>query len=351
MNNHPSHSVDLLEWESLFDESIELLPNQIDRAVQYSQQIPTVKRQWPVYLQMLAFSGFIQWLEEWSPELNVSHTHCSILKPEYANLLEAVCNLQVGSFSLCLVAVGNLADTVVNLPKAIVDLPQFTPHIYVLLVVQEEEMLVQVCGYLRHDQLLQQQQLAPLSAASNWNYHVPLNWFNSDSNALLLDLNCLDPAAISLPASPFQTTLPDSFQLKLTTLLPKLQSPAYSLEQDLTWQEWATLLTSPDLAEWLYQTQLSEANEQQKIEQQNTSLSRSLSVAQLFSQQTVNAGLWLRDQLDAVAQELSWVLMPPFNASTAPAMRSVVEELETVASTLRNQGFAIPQEARGAYRD
>ena len=66
----------------------------------------------------------------------------------------------------------------------------------------------------------------------------------------------------------------------------------------------------------------------------------------------MNVGTWLRDRLDEVAEELSWVLLPA--RANAPAMlstRTPVEQYDAVVSELIERGMDIPSHARGAYRD
>jgi hypothetical protein len=122
-------------------------------------------------------------------------------------------------------------------------------------------------------------------------------------------------------------------QEKLTTLIPQLQSPQCSLSRLLTWEEGATILTHPELATWLYQ-----------VQEAGTEAGRNTSPVAKAEQTAppINVGLWLRDRLDRMAQELAWILMPAFAQATA--LRSMEEALE-------NRGIHIPPEARGAYQD
>jgi hypothetical protein len=66
-------------------------------------------------------------------------------------------------------------------------------------------------------------------------------------------------------------------------------------------------------------------------------------------QRAMNVGLWLRDRLDEVAEEFSWVLMPAL-APIAVEMRAV-EEFQGIVTELQQTGMAIAPAARGAYRD
>jgi Protein of unknown function (DUF1822) len=72
----------------------------------------------------------------------------------------------------------------------------------------------------------------------------------------------------------------------------------------------------------------------------------------------MNVGAWLRNRIDQVAAELSWVLLPPAALNLSGALmslhsvRSPLEDLDAVVTELRrDQAVVIPPEARAAYRD
>lgn len=348
MLEQPTHFPAFLEWEAFTDQGIELSPDHITQAVQISQSIGYPRRRWQTYLQALAWLGLKQWLARSAPDLAVNDAHCSILQPQYASLLEPVCHLQVGAFTLCLIATGSLTEPIVHLPKAVIELPPLMPHFYVLLQVLEELMEVQIYGYLRRDRLLEQQQSAILQPTSHWTVATPVQWFNSDPSALLLELRCLEPSAISFPvAVPPSLLSVAQLQAKLVDLLPQLRSPKCLPEQVLTWEEGATLLTQPELVDWLYQAQQSDA--QTTIDPEPAPVPARLP-SELITQPAINVGLWLQDQLDVLAQQVSWGLLPLQTALT-PALRSRVEEVEMISAELEQQQVVIPPEGRGAYRD
>lgn len=75
-------------------------------------------------------------------------------------------------------------------------------------------------------------------------------------------------------------------------------------------------------------------------------------MVKLLTQPVLNVGLWLRDEIDEVAQEFSWVLLPAFVPSAAMRpLRSPTQELEAILIELQRMGTQIPPEARGAYQD
>jgi hypothetical protein len=69
----------------------------------------------------------------------------------------------------------------------------------------------------------------------------------------------------------------------------------------------------------------------------------------LITQPAINVGRWLQDELDEIAQEFSWRLLP--NVTPIPAMRSPIEEFQIITTQLQHRGLEISSQARGAYYD
>jgi hypothetical protein len=61
-------------------------------------------------------------------------------------------------------------------------------------------------------------------------------------------------------------------------------------------------------------------------------------------------GRWLQDELDELAQELSWQLLPSLTPATA-MRRSATEELDAIVQQLEYNNVEIPPQAKGAYRN
>ena len=335
-----------LDFDVLPTEAINLSPTVFDQALNLSAQIPHEERQWQTYLNALALGGFEEWLESRATDLTLNKKQCTVLHPFMANAIDAVSHLQVGKFKLCLIAMGSLTDEEVTLPRAVVDLQEFVAHFYVLVEVQEEQETAVVQGFLSYEQLVNQRDQHDLEAQEDWTYQLPLSWFDHNPDRLLLNLRCLEPTAIPLPESVNQRSMQLARQRsELEALLPNLQSSDRQLWQVLTWEQGALVLTNPELLNWVYQLQ-QPAGQPEPL----TAIKKHLAdTLQLVTQPAVNAGRWLLGELDELAQELSWVLLP----SLAPmrAMRSPVEEFQAIVTQLRQTEVEIPLEARGAYRD
>lgn len=340
----------LFNFEAFSDQTIDLSPESINQAIELSANISNEQQQWRTYLNFLALAAFEEWLSSRDSELKLNQEHCTILKPELANVIDAVANLQIGEFKLCLITTSGFTDEEVTLPRAVVDLPEFVPHFYVILEVQEEQETAVVHSFLSYEQLVNLRSTVNLEADEDWTYQLPLTWFEANPARLLLFLRCLESTAISLPTISTNHTAQFAInRSELIAKIPQLQSPESQLWQFLTWEQGAIVLTNQELLVWLYQLQRGEIS----LESNPRSLQQHLSdILQLFTQPTVNVGRWLLNELDEFSQELSWVLLPSIAlASPIREIRSPVQEFESIAKQLRHNGVEIPTSARGAFRD
>jgi len=344
---------DWVEFEKL-TETIPLEAEQLDQALELSDQIGNEARKWQVYFQVLALLSFEEWLQQREPEICVNRERSSVLQPEYANALDAVCNLNIGEFRVCLIPTISFSDEEVTVPRAVIDLPEFTAHFYVVIGIEEELEVTAIRGFLRHDQLVNYQ--PQLQAEADWTYQLPQAWFNREPDELLLYLQCLDPTAIPLPEIPTnrQATLA-RMQAALLTLLPQLRNRP--LWQVLTWEQGAAVLTTPDLLNWLYQS----------LTENAADFTNHLSdLLQILTQQAVNVRRWLRNQMDEVMQELSWEVLPapsplrgtePIRELPAPfplrrTEQNPARDLDEILTEIsRTHELEIPASAGRAYRD
>lgn len=342
MTRQPLQTFDHLDWESLTCDTLELQPDQIEHAIQLSRVNGDAPGEWQIYRNALALLGFEQWLAERAPDLALKTDTCSLHQPAHATWIDAVCAIQVGEFRVCLKAIGGVTDTTIELPRAAIELPDWAAHFYGVVEVLEEQEQVRVAGFIRRDRLLPH---LP-SANEDWTYTAALEWFDTDTDQLLLQLRCLEPRAVPL-FTPALSVTASQLQTRLMAVLPHLQQGG-SLWQWLAWEDAATLLTTPTLAAWLHSA-LRSTTADPAVPIPSAILLEATR-PNPSPGQAMNVGLWLRDQLDAVATELSWVLLPAFTLAGSP-LRSVMEAFQTATAELERNGMAIAPEARAAYRD
>lgn len=343
-----------LDFSTFSPETIVLTPHQIDEAVELSLQLPNIESQWQTYLHALALFAFESWLSDRLEQVSLDRKDCSLFQMPVANILPAVCHLKLNNFKLCLLATGSLRDDTVNCPRAIVELPEYIPHFYILIEVLEEQESATISGVLRYDQLVNWQQQVKLQAQEDWMYPLPLAWFDSDPDHLLLDLQCLEPAAIALPSISFDHAINlTQFQAEFSSLVSQLSSPLSLLWQILSWEQAQILFTHVELLNWLYQVQKQSATSSEISLTSTTYLSDLLKI---ITQPALNLCQWFTHEFEKDPQTVSiinsdaarWVLLPTLAPS---ALRSTPEEFETLLQELQQQQVKIPLQARGGYHD
>ena len=331
-----------LEFEQLPAEAIPLSQSHINQAIDFSNQLRDESKQWQTYLNALSLSAFETWLESRGNYFNINREESTLSQPRFANVIPIVANLKVNEFKLCLITTGSFIDEQVSISRAVIDVPEYIPHFYVLVEVIEEEEKAVIQGFISYQELSERQQSVNLEPDTDWTYELPLSWFCNEPDRLLLYLRCLELEAISLPAIP--TNRAQNLELAkndLIKILPQLKTK--ELWEVLTWEQAIIVLTSPELIDWIYNLQT------QKEILQETSLQQHLSdLFKLISQPTINVGRWLWDELDDLA-EATWNLLP--NIAPQPVMRSPVEEFTVISSQLQQRGLEIPVQARGAYQN
>lgn len=329
MINNPTSNLDFtddFDWYSLNQTQTELLPEHLQRSLSLTESIHLSQQRWAVYLCALGTLGFEQWLKERAPDLEIQIDSASIWQPAIANLVAAACNIQVGAFKICVITASVFNDQH-SIPHAVLEIPDFAAHFYVLMQVQEEEQQVAISGFINYEQYRSHQQTAKLQIERDWTYTLPQSLFNSNPNALLLNLRCLNPDAIQLPANiPVEINKVVALKQKLIRLKPQLKKQY--IWDLLTVNESITLFSNPDLINWVYQA-----------------------AKPSLLQPIINVGSWLNNQIDTVTQELGWLLMPLPAFSEMRSVRSLQESFDPIRASLEQQGVYIPASARGAYRD
>ncbi|MEL6441629.1 MAG: DUF1822 family protein [Cyanobacteria bacterium J06621_8] len=343
----------LLDFEAFTDTGIELSSEQIEQAIALSDRcLINPERQWQAYLNALALFGFETWLEERDSSLSLDRTNASIRQPSYANYINGVFNLTVGEYKLCLLTNGVAIDDYISIDRALIDLSEYAVHFYILVKVIEEQAEVQVEGVISYHEMLAQQQAHNLAADEDWTYEIPLGWFNLQPDDLLLSLRCLEPDTIAVPAG---VTAADNIYDEIESLLPQLSSGMVALPQILTWSQGATILSNPDLVNWLYELQTTQPSLKDSLATLSDRLSNQIAEA---TQAAINVKSWLSNELDQLAQSLAWTLLP--TPELAPSgMRELaviqsetpVEEFAALVTQLRTSGEEIPLDARGAFQD
>jgi hypothetical protein len=323
-----------LDWDLLNETRTELSLEQIQKAAKFSQSIRLPQQRWQAYLGGLAVLGFEKWLKERAADLQIKTDNA--WQPRLANFVTNACNIQVGDFKICLLTANNISPNP-SVPFGVFDVPDLTAHFYVLMQVIEEEQQVAIFGFMSYQQYQRYQQIAHLEPARDWNYSLPITWFNQDAETLLLNLRCLDSSAVQLPVTRKEVSIDalTALKQKLEKLQPQLKTqPIWNL---LTPGEGVILLSNQDLIRWIEQVQ---------SKTMTTPPTRSFQRSAETS--LININNWLKNKVDRVAENLGWMLMPSLSPSQL-RLRDAEDNFEMVQTSLQKQGINLPPTAKGAY--
>jgi Protein of unknown function (DUF1822) len=207
-------------------------------------------------------------------------------------------------------------------PQEWVDIPNWRADYYLPMQVDLEENWVCMWGYVSHPQL-----------KSHGQYDSIYRTYSIDRVWVMTDLTMFWEAR--------NIAIKDQSDLESVDRLPRSQIDLWiqSLSQpspfsprlNLMFEQWAELLEKADSRQKLYRLRLENATSP-------------------IQSPIINTGLWLKDKIDAFAQELSWVLLPAFTTNLG-LMRSPTQEFATIVNQLKQNGVAIDDNARGAYQD
>ena len=279
MNNYLNDS--LMAFKEL--EIINLESEQVEAAWKITDNLKVEKGKLQRYFQALGLVAFEEWLKKREPNLSVDLTQVSLLNSQYSQIIQeinAVFNLQVGEFKVCLIPTSSFSDDLIDIPKEVIEAPEFAAHFYIVIGVEDELEVAAIRGFSRYDEL--KNITRNKSALSDGNYELSFADFNQQIDELLLYLQCLSPLDIQLP---------------------EISNKHSDYLQDLI---------------------------------------------KILTQKAVNTGLWLQNQVDEVAEELSWKLLP----ATSPLRRYQAtpgEDLDNILTAIDD--VEIPAVAARSYRD
>lgn len=173
-----------------------------EKAREISQKVDDERGRWQTYLNALALLGFVEWLQEQIPNIKINSDKCSVFQAECTTQTNTIYNLQVGAFKLCLIIVYDLRDESLSIAHKSIKTTNLASHFYVLIEVLEEQAELIVHGFIRYDEITKyHQSLEQNIEGVNYNedLKIPVSYFDTEVNNLLLSTRFLKPNTIPLP--------------------------------------------------------------------------------------------------------------------------------------------------------
>ena len=338
---------------------IEIFPEDRLEARQLSDRAHGEPQQWSVYLQFLCWKAFERWLHshievDEDLELTISTKHCSLFHAAQANICDAVHNIEINEFKVCLIVLDHPSEEEIIIPQSAIDSSDFSAHFYVVLGMWDpaiiendddyhvddygecDEDCVILYGIVRRDQLEKSRIEQKLQISDEGNYLLPWTVIQPNPYYLFHYIEYLSPEAIALPTAPSNT---DDIlaNIDLNTLAESLTQPDQSLSEILSEQQCNALLTHPELLQEIYDLQSQTLTKPTSIQSAKIRLQESIV---LLTQPAINTALWLQNKLDDIAENLEFY--NPLNPSPELVFRQSI--FKPLMDELRYEGFNIPDD-------
>ncbi|WP_228053002.1 DUF1822 family protein [Nodosilinea sp. LEGE 07298] len=222
---HHATNLSDYEFDPLQSTTVVLSAPAMEWAVQICQQV-TSGQQWATFLQAIALRGVQDWLESGATGLRFTY---DLTQPPIFGVQG-----EVNGFRLCIVPQGIVSDGQVTIPRSTLDDAQGFAHLYLLAAVQEEADQVTILCGLRRDRLLAQRDT--LVPANEDTYAVPLAYFDTSPEEMLLYLNCLNPTQLETAAQTTPSRSPSQGVINVGRWLSdRLDTLADTVASTLTW--------------------------------------------------------------------------------------------------------------------
>jgi hypothetical protein len=322
------------DFISTSDGSVLLEDGDFQHASELARNLTDTTVQWRVYSNVLGSIAFQKWLAERTEDMPLDVSQCTLENQIITPLFEPAAGLKLGKFRLCLIAMDSSLDDTLRVPRAVLELPDYAAHFYICISIDDDVATIQ--GILRHDQLVERCTSERLKMKADWAYEIPMDWLDPEIEHLLLYCRYLDPSAITQPSTPLYSAAEKAAVDRVVQALPVNVG---TLSQYLSWPKGAILLSETDLLAALYR--------------RLHPVPPLFQVVQTASDVFIDIRNLLRGQLDAVAQDFSWTVLPApvyADALRGSGGQSVAESEEKavrgrVLSRLNQAGIAIPSNA------
>ena len=271
---------------------LELSAQEQDDAWQHtaSQSYSNAAARWRAFVNFLCLNTFLTWLKA-DPDL-IKALKIWPQAAELSSFWEVVNGTALTLDTTRLVLIpsdkSNLPEF--RIPQEWVDIPDWAANYYLAVQLNLEERWLRVWGYVTHQQICQEATYEPMDRT----YCVNLEDLIQDLNVLWVARECCltrQPDIKPLPTFPMETVK------KLLDQLGKWTP--YSPRLDVTFEQWAVLMSSAECRQRLYQ-----------LRQDHQKRDRTVTIAESYPSVVNNLSQWLHNCFAAGWQPLDTLLTP-----------------------------------------
>lgn len=289
------------------------------------------------YMNLICLQAFLNWVKD-NPDIHDTPNPWPSIEA-LPSLWEFINGTMIsfGNRRIVLIPSDALDTEELSVPQEWVDIPLWGVDYYIGVQVNEEKNWLQFWGYTSHRLLKTKGVYDPI-----------YRHYDLDRDFVLTDIDLLWVAlSLDLQETKPLVSLPEINPEVVQSNIEQLSKPLpYSPRLELAFSQWSAIMAQDEWRQHLYHHRL-RSSDTPSAPRINAELNR---VREVTKQAVINAALWLQDQLDQVAQDLQWQLLPTL-APEPIALRESSQELELILANLTRNGFKIPQIARSIEDD
>lgn len=238
---------------------------------------------WQGFINYLCRNSFLTWLmddTELNHKLNLSPNHQDFNLWEFVN----GSSIAIDETKLVFIPTEKSNPVEFEIPKEWVDIPNWNAHYYLAVQVNLEQSWIHIWGYTTHQQIINQAK-----------YNQINQTYCLDREELISDLNIMWVAREVCPQKLVQSkALLNISNVCAEALLKKLShKDVISPRLYINFEEWATLISSDNLRNQLYQRRWENCSNHQE---------------KLSAPQTINLSQWLENRFSAGWQHIDTLL-------------------------------------------
>ncbi len=220
-----------LDFEPSLTAQIDLPLDAVLRSRIFVEAISLPALRWQSYRALLAYEGFLQWLEDGNVPMTLDRRNVMLIQPTRLDGTAAIYHLEVNGFKCCIVCA---EEGEVELPVSVVDNSAQASHFYIAIAVHEEQQQVTLQAFVRYNELRRHD----LNMTSDRTYEIPVSVFETNFDQLLLYFTCLERSAIALPEISLMQSQERLYQWLVqpaVNVLDWLQQQVDAITENLVW--------------------------------------------------------------------------------------------------------------------
>lgn len=189
-------------YDNELDQSLLALEaHDFEQAIVLSRTVEDLSEQSNLFLYQLGLIMIERWWKTNQNQWTLDTTQASRHSHRDLGTEQAISNLRVGNFTLCVLIAEHFMDDQFRIPTRALKESNLAAHFYLPLEIIEDESIARLHGFVRHDQLLKYVKADRLELEAETDcYMLPLSCCDEVLDHLSIFMHHSDPKLFGLPA-------------------------------------------------------------------------------------------------------------------------------------------------------